>query len=65
VDFDDVSPAALSTLTAARWGGFTGGIVAISRAPLDARTRATLGVDGCVVPHAPGLREVLARCLPE
>jgi len=53
VDFDDVSPAALSTLTAARWGGFKGGIIAISRAPLDARTIAIVGIDRCVAPHAP------------
>jgi hypothetical protein len=63
VDFDDLGPAAFAALTSARWGGFTGGIVAISRTPLDARVRAVLGVDRCVVPHAPGLREAVGRCL--
>jgi hypothetical protein len=63
VDFDDIGQAALAALTSARWGGFTGGIVAISRSPLDARTRAIVGIDACVVPHAPGLRDAVSRRL--
>jgi hypothetical protein len=67
IDFAAVSSSDVLALTAARWSGYRGPIIAIAApANISAQTRTVVGIDAIVMPDGDEpLRDVVARVMAE